>query len=91
MGLVLKHVVRTKAGALHYRRRFPKDVSAVLHKGEFKRFLGSPERETGSAGFGRSAYGTFRRRCFRNPRCFRKMSKSRLPFAEAALISFLQR
>ena len=45
MGLVLKHVVRTKAGTLHYRRRFPKDVSAVLHKGEFKRLLGSTERE----------------------------------------------
>lgn len=45
MGLVLKHVVRTKAGTWHYRRRLPKDVGEVVGKGEFKRLLGSTERE----------------------------------------------
>ncbi|BBD38216.1 phage integrase family protein [Aminobacter sp. Y103A] len=45
MRLVLKHVVPTKAGTWHYRRRLPKDVSEVLGRGEFKRLLGSTEKE----------------------------------------------
>ncbi|RWD31826.1 MAG: integrase [Mesorhizobium sp.] len=45
MGLVLKHVVRTKAGTWHYRRRLPQDVAAIVAQGEFKRLLGSTERE----------------------------------------------
>ena len=45
MGLVLKHVERTKSGSLQYRRRVPKDVSANITKREFKRKLGDSERE----------------------------------------------
>lgn len=45
MGLALKYVVITKAGTFHYRRRMPKDVSAVVGKGEFKRLLGETQRE----------------------------------------------
>lgn len=45
MGLVLKHVVVTRAGTRHYRRRFPKAVSGVIGKGEFKRYLGETDRE----------------------------------------------
>ncbi|PBB90333.1 hypothetical protein CK215_22020 [Mesorhizobium sp. WSM3864] len=45
MGLVLKHVVQTKAGTWHYRRRLPRDVSALVGKNEFKRYLGETERE----------------------------------------------
>lgn len=45
MRLVLKHVIRTKAGTWHYRRRLPKDVAEALGKGEFKRLLGATERE----------------------------------------------
>lgn len=45
MGLVLKHVVQTKAGTWHYRRRLPRDVTTLVGKGEFKRLLGETERE----------------------------------------------
>jgi hypothetical protein len=45
MGLVLKHVERTKSGSWQYRRRVPKDVSAIITKREFKRKLGDSERE----------------------------------------------
>ncbi|MHB9475673.1 DUF6538 domain-containing protein [Mesorhizobium sp. W016] len=45
MGLVLKHVFRTKAGTWHYRRRLPGDTISIVGKGEFKRLLGSTERE----------------------------------------------
>lgn len=45
MGLVLKHVVLTKAGTYHCRRRVPKGAAEVLGKGEFKRLIGSTERE----------------------------------------------
>ncbi|RUV45333.1 integrase [Mesorhizobium sp. M1A.T.Ca.IN.004.03.1.1] len=45
MGLVLKHVVLTKAGTWHFRRRLPRDVAARLKQGEFKRLLGTTERE----------------------------------------------
>lgn len=45
MGLVLKHVERTKSGSWQYRRRVPKDVSAIITKREFKRKLGESERE----------------------------------------------
>ena len=45
MGLVLKHIIRTKAGTLHYRRRFPKDAISAIGRGEFKRLLGSTDRE----------------------------------------------
>lgn len=45
MGLVLKHVVHTKAGTWHYRRRLPRDVTSLVGKGEFKRLLGETERE----------------------------------------------
>lgn len=45
MGLVLKHVERTKAGKWQYRRRVPKEVSAIITKREFKRKLGETERE----------------------------------------------
>ncbi|MGG7517571.1 DUF6538 domain-containing protein, partial [Allorhizobium undicola] len=45
MGLALKHIIRTKAGTFHYRRRIPKDAADVLGKGEFKRRLGETERE----------------------------------------------
>ena len=45
MGLTLKNVIRSQAGTLHYRRRFPSEVAKVLGKGEFKRLLGATERE----------------------------------------------
>ncbi|EKF42631.1 site-specific recombinase, phage integrase family protein [Nitratireductor indicus C115] len=45
MGLVLKHIVHTKAGTIHYRRRFPKAVADIIGQGEFKRRLGETERE----------------------------------------------
>lgn len=45
MGLVLKHVERTKTGSFQYRRRVPKDVSAIITKREFKRKLGDSQRE----------------------------------------------
>lgn len=45
MGLVLKNVHQTKAGTWHYRRRLPRDVAPLLRQGEFKRVLGSTERE----------------------------------------------
>ncbi|RWC10374.1 MAG: integrase [Mesorhizobium sp.] len=45
MGLVLKNVTQTKAGTWHYRRRLPRDVAPLLGQGEFKRLLGSTERE----------------------------------------------
>lgn len=45
MGLVLKHVERTKSGSWQYRRRVPKEVSAIITKREFKRKLGESERE----------------------------------------------
>jgi integrase len=43
--LTLRHVTTTKAGTWHYRRRLPKDAAEVLNKGEFKRRLGSTDRE----------------------------------------------
>jgi integrase len=45
MGLTLKHIVLTKAGTFHYRRRIPKDAAEVVGKSEFKRLLGQTERE----------------------------------------------
>jgi Phage integrase family. len=45
MGLVLKHVERTKSGSLQYRRRVPKEVSGIITKREFKRKLGATEKE----------------------------------------------
>jgi hypothetical protein len=45
MGLVLKHLERTKSGKWQYRRRVPKAVSAVLTKREFKEVLGESQRE----------------------------------------------
>lgn len=45
MGLVLKRVERTKAGSWQYRRRVPKEVSAIITKREFKRKLGESEKE----------------------------------------------
>ncbi|RGP37728.1 tyrosine-type recombinase/integrase [Pseudotabrizicola alkalilacus] len=45
MGLILKHVGRTKAGIWQYRRRVPDEVSAIITKREFKRKLGDSERE----------------------------------------------
>lgn len=45
MGLVLKHVERTKSGSFQYRRRVPRDVSAIITKREFKRKLGDSQRE----------------------------------------------
>lgn len=45
MGLVLKYVVRTKAGGWQYRRRVPAEVGSTIKKREFKQFLGHTERE----------------------------------------------
>jgi hypothetical protein len=45
MGLVLKHVIRTKADTWHYRRRLPRGVAEAIGQGEFKRLLGSTEKE----------------------------------------------
>lgn len=45
MGLVLKHVERTKAGTFQYRRRVPREVSAIITRREFKRKLGDSQRE----------------------------------------------
>lgn len=45
MGLVLKHVEKTKSGSWQYRRRVPKDVAGAITKREFKRKLGDSERE----------------------------------------------
>ncbi|ETD82256.1 site-specific integrase [Rhodobacter capsulatus] len=44
MGMVLKHVERTKAGSWQYRRRVPKEVASVITKREFKRKLGDSEK-----------------------------------------------
>ncbi len=53
MGLILKHIEKTKSGSWQYRRRVPKDVAAVITKREFKRKLGDSEREA------IAAYGRF--------------------------------
>lgn len=45
MGLVLKHVERTKAGTFQYRRRVPKAVAGAISKREFKKKLGDSEKE----------------------------------------------
>ncbi|WP_321343057.1 site-specific integrase [Breoghania sp.] len=45
MGLVLKYARLTKAGTWQYRRRIPTKIREFLKQGEFKRFLGSTERE----------------------------------------------
>lgn len=45
MGLVLKHVERTKSGSFQYRRRVPREVSAIITKREFKRKLGDSRNE----------------------------------------------
>mgnify|MGYP000150306525 CR=1 FL=1 len=45
MGLVLKHVERTKSGGFQYRRRVPKEVLGIIAKREFKRRLGDTEKE----------------------------------------------
>lgn len=45
MRLVLRYVEKTKAGGWQYRRRVPKDLSAVIQKREFKGKLGDTERE----------------------------------------------
>lgn len=45
MGLVLKHVERTKSGSWQYRRRVPKAVAEVITKREFKRKLGESQKE----------------------------------------------
>ncbi|AOZ69951.1 hypothetical protein LPB142_11965 [Rhodobacter xanthinilyticus] len=45
MGLVLKHVERTKSGGFQYRRRVPKAVSGIITKREFKGKLGDTEKE----------------------------------------------
>lgn len=49
MGLVLDHVVTTKSGSLHYRRRVPKDVAGIITKREFKRKLGDSRKEATGA------------------------------------------
>ena len=45
MGLVLRHVERTKSGGFRYRRRVPRDVGGIIAKREFKRKLGLTEAE----------------------------------------------
>lgn len=45
MGLVLKHVERSKTGSFQYRRRVPRAVAGIIAKREFKRKLGDTERE----------------------------------------------
>ena len=45
MGLVLRHVERTKSGGFQYRRRVPRDVGGIITKREFKRKLGLTEAE----------------------------------------------
>lgn len=45
MGLILKHVEKTKSGRWQYRRRVPKAVAEIIDKREFKRVLGDTERE----------------------------------------------
>jgi integrase len=45
MGLILKHVEKTKSGTWQYRRRVPKAVSSIIIKQEFKQKLGDSERE----------------------------------------------
>lgn len=45
MGLVLKHVGRTKSGSFQYRRRVPKEISGIITKREFKEKLGDTEKE----------------------------------------------
>ena len=45
MGIVLKHVERTKSGSFQYRRRVPKAISSITTKREFKRKLGDSEKE----------------------------------------------
>lgn len=45
MGLVLKHVEKTKSGRWQYRRRVPKAAAEAIAKREFKRVLGDNERE----------------------------------------------
>lgn len=45
MGLVLKHIERTKSGGFQYRRRVPKEIAGIITKREFKRKLGVSEAE----------------------------------------------
>jgi hypothetical protein len=45
MGLILKHIEKTKSGTWQYRRRVPKAVSSIINKLEFKQKLGDSERE----------------------------------------------
>ena len=45
MGLVLKHIERTKSGSFQYRRRVPKAVAGIIPKREFKQKLGDTEKE----------------------------------------------
>lgn len=44
MGLVLKHVEKTRSGKWQYRRRVPKELAGTIPKREFKRVLGDTER-----------------------------------------------
>lgn len=45
MGLVLKHLKRTKSGKWQYRRRVPKEVSRIITKREFKDVIAETEHE----------------------------------------------
>lgn len=53
MGLVLKHVERTKTGSWQYRRNVPKEVSAIITKREFKRNLGGESEKEAIAAYPR--------------------------------------
>ena len=44
-GLVVKHVVQTKAGTYTYRRRVPKDLREVLGRSEIKKSLGKSQSQ----------------------------------------------
>ena len=46
MGIVLKPVQCSRSGSFQYRRRVPKDISAIITQREFKRKLRDPQKES---------------------------------------------
>lgn len=45
MSITLKRVQTTATGAIHYRRKLPKDVRAAIGQREFKRLIGHSQKE----------------------------------------------
>ncbi len=45
MSITLKRVQTTATGAIHYRRKLPKDVREAIGQREFKRLIGHSQKE----------------------------------------------